>query len=294
MINFDLISDFHLEMNIMNNSLRLWRKGDPIYYAWNVDRKSNTLVMAGDVSNCVYNTRCVLREAAKYYDHVVFVDGNHEHYHYLNKYRDPSVRSNMRALRTFSKLLNITYLDGKTTYRNGNTLFIGANGWYDFEMAYGYSKEEQHYVWDTTSNDSRINFGNTDPVKLAKEQANMIRENLSKASEDDTIENVVVVTHTIPHMKGMINDVTHPWYKLNGAYGCAELNNLLTAKGIEKVKVWCYGHTHFRYDFVDNGIRFVCNPRGYRGERNDHNFDGIQKIDISSNPYASAFGEIED
>ena len=50
-MKFDLISDFHVEMNVMNKDTRTWKEDDPIFYAWDQDKKSDVLVIAGDTSN---------------------------------------------------------------------------------------------------------------------------------------------------------------------------------------------------------------------------------------------------
>jgi len=54
-----------------------------------------------------------------------------------------------------------------------------------------------------------------------------------------------------------------------------------------KIKTWAFGHIHSRFDAYANGVRFVCNPRGYHKE---NDFMGIRPIstdDVDS----SAFGE---
>ena len=79
-MKFDLISDFHVEMNVGYNTTRFWKKGEPLHYAWHKDKKNDILVVAGDSSNSHDFTRDVIVEAAKHYEHVLFVDGNHEHY----------------------------------------------------------------------------------------------------------------------------------------------------------------------------------------------------------------------
>jgi predicted phosphodiesterase len=58
-----------------------------------------------------------------------------------------------------------------------------------------------------------------------------------------------------------------------------------------KIKVWTFGHTHFTYDFVEEGIRFVCNPRGYGGERWKNSQRHILQID-TDDLSGSAFGDI--
>ncbi len=63
----------------------------------------------------------------------------------------------------------------------------------------------------------------------------------------------------------------------------------------KKIKTWCFGHTHERRDFFEWKIRFICNPRGYRGEKKWHGlgFQGIQDVDTQEEEISSAFGPVE-
>lgn len=275
---FDLISDFHTEMNVMNKDTSGWRDGDPQYYAWH-HSQAKVLVVAGDTANDVFATRDIISEASEYYEHVLFTDGNHEHY--SNTLYHHTVKSSCRVLKKhFEGNHGVTYLNGKNTKRIGSTLFIGANGWYDFMMAFGYSTQAQRDAWLNSSNDPRlIVFGKDDPAALAARQSDMLMEHVKEAQDDNDIEEIVVVTHTVPHKKGVISDIAHPWYPLNGAYGNALMEKVRYADKARKIKVWCFGHTHFMYDFVEDGIRYVTNPRGYRGERRSRGFMGLKVID---------------
>ena len=301
-MKFDLISDFHVEMNIMNKDTRTWKDDDPIFYAWDQDKKSDVLVVAGDISNSLEYTTFVLREALDHYPEVIFTDGNHEHYsNYMDKTGGTNVTSDMNYFRKLAgDYPNLTYFDGDQTKQIGSTLFIGANGWYDFTMAVGMHTYEQRRAWKTGSNDPRcIRFGKKNkPDKLARRQADQLAQHVKDAQDNDEIEEIVVVTHTIPHLKAMISDITHPWYQLNGAYGNGYMSRVWASDPNNKIKLWVFGHTHYLYDFVAEGFRFVSNPRGYRGEKQWSGggravFSGIKQLDTQEVLVKSAFGEIE-
>lgn len=300
-MKFDLISDFHVEMNIANKVTRTWKPGDPEYYAWDKDRKSPILVVAGDTSNMIEYTMAVILEASMYYAHILFVDGNHEHY---SNHRDGrTVPVDMDEFRTFADELEdqrITYLDGERTKQFDKTLFIGANGWFDFSFARGIHPKQQERNWKQMSNDPRCcRFGKKNrPEKLARRQATQLKELVEKHQDNPDVEEIVVVTHTLPHWDafGQYRNPSHEFYPLNGAYGNAWMKKVWEADKVGKVKTWCFGHTHDRRDFFDQGVRFISNPRGYRGEKKTfgdvHGFEGIQQIDTEETP-GSAFGEIE-
>ena len=258
--------------------------------------------MAGDISNSLEYTTSVLREAIDYYDEVIFTDGNHEHYsNYIDKTGNTTVVSDMDYFRGLAdEYVNLTYFDGRDTKQIGGTLFVGANGWYDFTMAVGIHTKDQYRAWQQGSNDPVcIRFGKKNkPQKLAERQADQIAQYVKDAQDNDEIEEIVVVTHTVPHLKGMIPDITHPWYTLNGAYGNGFMSRVWASDPNNKIKVWVFGHTHYLYDFVAEGLRFVSNPRGYRGEKQWTDgsrsvFSGVKQLDTQEPLIESVFGEIE-
>jgi len=300
-MKFDLISDFHVEMNTRYDESRFWTEGEPELYAWNKDSKSDVLVIAGDSANHHEDALAVVFEAAKHYKHVVWTDGNHEHYsNYMNGW---NVMHDMEYFNTMcnhrNKIAdNITYLNGEQTWQKDGTLFIGANGWYDFSFAYGIPQKQQMQNWRQRSNDSAcIRFGKKNrPEKLAERQSRQLTELVQEAQDDDTVQEIVVVTHTLPigTAFGQFNNPAHPFFPLNGAYGNAFMRYVWAADKKGKIKTWCFGHTHDRRDFFEEGIHFVCNPRGYRGENKmSGGFGGILQVDTEEVEIQSAFGEVE-
>jgi Icc-related predicted phosphoesterase len=66
----------------------------------------------------------------------------------------------------------------------------------------------------------------------------------------------VVITHYLPHVRSI-----SPKYegdRLNPAFA-SDLARLVGPP----VTLWIHGHTHESFDYVVNGARIVCNPRGY-------------------------------
>lgn len=301
-MKFDLISDFHVEMNVEYRSTKGWQPGEPILYAWHKDRKSDVLVIAGDSANYHEDSIAVVYEAAQHYEHVVFVDGNHEFY---SNYRNN--RSVMRDMEYFNSMANtrnrvaknITYLNGEVTWQTGKTLFVGANGWYNFRFTKGADPKVQEKAWRHGSNDPVcIRFGKKNrPEAIARRQADQLRDLVRGAQKNDEIEEIVVVTHTLPTETafGQFANPSHPFFDLNGAYCNNWMSQVWEADEAGKIKAWCFGHTHERKDFFEDGIHFVCNPRGYRGERKFGNagFNGILQVDTEETVTGSAFGEIE-
>lgn len=51
----------------------------------------------------------------------------------------------------------------------------------------------------------------------------------------------------------------------------------------ERARLWIHGHTHDSFDYVVNGCRVVCNPRGYAKDGVNENrlFDPDFQVDVA-------------
>jgi hypothetical protein len=85
----------------------------------------------------------------------------------------------------------------------------------------------------------------------------------------------VVITHHLPHRLSI-----HPKYegtRLNPCFA-SDLDHLVRAP----VTLWIHGHTHESFDYVVNGTRVVCNPRGYLPGEPNPAFDPIGLVELAS------------
>lgn len=241
-IKIDYCSDLHVSYN---NELPSWSE------LKNPD--STILIIAGDITN---NSRDkswkIVNRAKGVYDHVLFVDGNHEHYDSGVSIDGTENWFKLRANRDDE----IHYLSASPV-KIGDTWFIGTNGWYDWGIK-GYSSYESYLGWNKYSNDS----------KLIKDSGNMPgrafneMQKLCKNIADIDSNKIVMVTHT-PPMQSLIPYNPQYYPELDGSYCNTFMEYLLPNKTI---KIWFYGHTHARNDQIINGTRFLNNVRGYKGE----------------------------
>lgn len=243
-MKFDLWSDFHVEKNPEFD-----------WDAWNPTSK--ILVLAGDTSDSVPKTLDVVKNALNRYDRVIFLEGNHEYYESHNV-------SETRLSLERSKPDRSTYLWGPTYYAVDDVAFIGNMGWYSWDYPGFGTVGQQAQRWMQNLNDVKyIQFGGDDPDGAlprdkAERHAREIHMRLGYMRKHH--KRIVVVTHTVPNMKGMVGP-THPLAPLNGCF----FNSFMVPVWMDnelKPDIWCFGHTHFPQDFVQNDVRFVCNPRG--------------------------------
>ena len=246
-MQFDLISDLHIET---------W--GDQ-QVNWEGLGTSLIAVIAGDISQDIDETYSTVLDISKNYKHVVYLDGNHEHRNQPN-----ITRRREEIAEMFGKYRNITYL-----YRNtivlDSTAFIGCNGWYSFDFGEPYVVKQEcwHWLMDHGRDEDLL----IEQWQMAMEDAEYLSNAVQHCSMDNTIKDIVLVTHTVPNRK-------LAWFPDSGIpietmslQGNSFLENVLIHDTMSKVKVWAFGHLHHTHDQMIDGIRYVSNPRGTPGDR---------------------------
>jgi Icc-related predicted phosphoesterase len=111
-------------------------------------------------------------------------------------------------------------------------------------------------------NDShRCSIDFQDICKLAAEEAFYIKLKL-KEWKDYQLKGIVV-THTAP-----CEETLDPKYdgELSNEWYWNPYMRPLLEEFSDQIHVWCHGHTHARNEAVVDGVKVVCNPRGYPGE----------------------------
>ena len=188
------------------------------------------------------------------FPHVIYVLGNHEHYHGDFATTHDTIR------KTFNHLENFNYLDKDFLIIKG-VLFFGGTLWTDM------NKEDPDtlYTIRGVMNDYR-QIKNTSPLAGGKflpedsvEDHFAFRRALDSVLENYPTHQVVVVGHHAPTKLS-----THPRYKdefhMNGAYS-SDLTDFILDR--RQIKLWTHGHTHESFDYMIGTTRIICNPRGY-------------------------------
>lgn len=226
------------------------------------------------------------------FPHVLYVAGNHEHYHGDFKYTLSELKKKLAHYN------NLHVLD-KETFELNDVVFIGSTLWTDM------NKEDPITLHAMTRmmNDFRcvqnsnreVTFksfepidkpvGMTDEEYLAqsheKRFKTVFKTRTATFSPEDAVEehrkcleyikfvceetppwkSVVVVGHHTPS-----HSSCHPRYKddqvMNGGYH-SDLSEFILDRPV--IKLWTHGHTHELFDYMIGTTRVVCNPRGYDG-----------------------------
>ena len=256
-----LVSDVHLEFGDLD---------------FDNDSGADVLILGGDI--CVgadmaqrdpYNTmgehyrsnrfHAFFERCCERFPHVIFIVGNHEHYHGDFAKTVPHFRDVLRYLP------NLHILE-KETFVLDDITFIGGTLWTDMNKR---SVRTLHEI-SRMMNDFRCVDHS---AKLADERGWGGRFTTTDAADDHdamlafvrtTVETnpagrYVVVGHHAPSRLS-----THPKYAheaiMNGGYS-SELDDFILDH--PQIKLWTHGHTHEDFDYQIGSCRILCNPRGY-------------------------------
>jgi Icc-related predicted phosphoesterase len=285
-----LASDIHLEfgdINLQNteNADVLILGGD-ICVAKDIGRPDPHSFMEGSRSNRIVDffKRCSFQ-----FPHVVYIMGNHEHYH-----GDFATSANIIKSMLESNMLSNVYLLDKEIKKIDDVTFIGGTLWTDmnkedemtlrsmsrmmndFRCVENSNRVVNYRAFEDKENPDKPTF-KTKPSTFSPEDAvedhKKMLDYIQNIIEGKHDEKFVVVGHHAPSRAS-----THPRYKnetlMNGGYSSSLDDYIIDHP---QIKLWTHGHTHEDFDYMIGSTRIVCNPRGYihyeeRADRFELNF----------------------
>lgn len=209
---------------------------------------ADAVILAGDIAR----PKEAIAWASGFAKPVLYVAGNHEFY-------GGSIAGTVAELKRLSAGTHVRVLDSEEAVIQG-VRFLGTTLWTDF-MLFGEGakraaamQEAQRFMRDF----SRIRLGEAPftPAACAavfERHAAWLERKLAEPHAGPT----VVITHHAPSPKSI-----HPRFagSLLNACFVSDAERLLDGR---RACLWIHGHTHDSFDYLANGTRVVCNPRGY-------------------------------
>ncbi len=194
---------------------------------------------------------------------VIYVLGNHEYWgqdytDFIDQVWQESSGTNVYFLENESVIID-------------DVRFVGCSLWTD----YGYENAQIMDVALGGMNDFRYisdNGAPLEPIRLLethRQSVNWLTEVLEQPFKGKT----VVVTHHAPSMKSWHRGITDSY---RFCY-CSDLENLLLST---RPDLWVHGHTHHTQDYTVNGVRILCNPRGYFNHQEVNGFVLGRSVEI--------------
>ena len=226
------------------------------------------------------------------FPHVIYIAGNHEHYH-------GDFIDTIPHLKTVLGYLPNFHILDKEVFVLDDFTFVGGTLWSDMNKE---DEDTMHYIGGAMNdficvkNSKRMSeykrpdyakdehgnpdysknpisytrmkrpstFSPADAVEDHKEMLDYIKETIVNGKYD---EKFVIVGHHAPSRLS-----THPRYQhdtlMNGGFSSSLDEFILNNP---QIKLWTHGHTHEDFDYMIGSTRIVCNPRGYTNyeERTD-------------------------
>jgi len=214
-------------------------------------KDADVIVLAGDISTGTRGVMWAKELLEQTSSKVVYVMGNHEAY----RENIDKIRRKLRELcETEDRLF---FLDNDQVIIDG-VRFLGCTLWTDLNLfgrehrlACSRAATEMQDFRLIRSGDGYSRFRPADMVNLFNESVVWLTEKLAEPFNGKT----VVVTHHMPSADSVAERFKDD---LLSACYASNLDHLFGSMAL-----WCHGHTHDSFDYVKNGTRIVCNPRGY-------------------------------
>ena len=289
------------------------------------DQQADVLVLSGDIcvakdlmeDNAAFANKSqrihdFFKNCCLMFPQVIYVMGNHEHYHGDFKYTH-------RHLREMLYYLDNLHILEKEIFNYKDITFIGGTLWTDMNkedpltlMHIRTSMNDFHCVNNSNRMVTRkvpvyqqnllyTEDGKNGGQYIKDEKGNLIpdgfkfKEETSKFCPEDTVEEhkqmldfirhvtegeyakkFVVVGHHTPSQFSCHEMFAHDRL-MNGAYHSDLVEFIMDRP---QIKLWTHGHTHHPFDYMLGTTRVVCNPRGYDGYEQRADMFELQYLEI--------------
>ncbi|MGN1187690.1 MAG: metallophosphoesterase [Lachnospiraceae bacterium] len=253
------ISDIHVDIN----------RSYPVMEAlaqYAIQKKAECILIAGDICEDVYKVREHVQWLKKQTGvQVYYVPGNHDLWH--------TKESNVTTDEIYKLYCeDENCLCGKQV-RVGKHIVLGDVGWYDYSfgsseytrkqydgMEHGGRVWQDKYYNDWTGDNTGRNEWFLERLKGQLEKA----AEYMKQENDGEIQGIAVVTHMLPHRGFTVPVDDKPiWKFFNAFLGSGALGELCEQYHVDYALC---GHVHYRHEFTEKGIRYMCRCLNYASE----------------------------
>lgn len=293
---FQIISDIHLEFDSTFSVKNLFNKFSNVKINAEISSQTSpeiNLIIAGDLgwpTDKIYKK--FLIETTQYYDNIFLINGNHEYYcckknNLLMLDVDQLIKNIVNGINSekTSNCGTIHFLNNQMIQHNG-VWIIGSPLWTFVDDKYKHFSiymNDYNYIKNFTVNESnQLYIDSFNFIKNSIEQIKEFNQTLSikqteqieqtEQTEQTQTNKCIVITHHLPTFK-----VIHPNYKDE-----IELNSFFASNSDElicdPVLYWVYGHTHSVSSHDINGVKVLCNPKGYPSERSGYKNECVIEI----------------
>lgn len=265
-ISIQVFSDIHLE-----NLTRIPKL--PV--------KAKYLFLAGDI--CQINHHLFfpfLDYCSTNWSKIFYIPGNHEYYIKKKNYIELGVEYKNKIEERYK---NVYWLDNSYVSLDEENINIYGTTFWTIPPFSSINEAKMHindynYIsYFKEGLDKVVDLDTRYVKELADDSFNSLQKYLN-----ETDKKTIVMTHFPPNRSG----TSHPQYlaqkKITNLY-FAWPDGTLQNFNLNNVITWISGHTHWSYDFIQDGIRLISNQLGYKSEigRTGIDADGLYEIIVS-------------
>lgn len=251
MADFELMSDLHLDLE--KNMERVKSIIRRILHVKNDTSQRGTLLLPGDVASVhtIHGQKCwieFLSQALKYYQYIIVVFGNHEHYH--GDILTSEIIFREKIISRFEEG-RVVLLENQIWSHPGSGIKIaGCTLW-------SFIPPDLKSLIETEINDySCIKDLTVDrSVECFKNSKKWLTEIVLNDIHPD-----IVLTHHAPLLNAGCSAIEHKNQPFSHAFE-SDLEYLVTC-----FPLWCHGHTHHVASVKIEDSTVITNAFGYRGE----------------------------
>ena len=251
----------------------------------NNTENADVLVLAGDICTVKhFHSRPEMelayheffKNVSEQFKHVLYVVGNHEHYHYQFVHTVNDLKLKLAEFK------NIHVLDNEV-FDIENYTFVGSTLWTDMNDECPLTMNAASFAmpdFKIVKYFDGVNYMKFTPQQSVREHTKSlkyIKHVIHNCNDKDYYldREVIVVTHHSPSHKSIHPKFAHEEL-MNGAFH-SKLDYMMEMA--DNVKLWIHGHTHDPFDYVIGITRVLCNPRGYPKE-NGHGSFKLQYVEV--------------
>ena len=228
---------------------------------------ADLVILAGDIAR----PERAIAWASRIARPVLYIAGNHEFY-------GGTIEGTPAELKRLAAGTNVRVLDRDAALIDG-VRFLGATLWTDFlaagegEAREAAMREAQRFMRDfSVVRAGDAPFTPQASAALFAEDAAWLAARLAEPHRGPT----VVITHHAPSLQSI-----HPRFAGSALNACfvSGAEHLIDGR---RAGLWIHGHTHDSFDYVVNGVRVLCNPRGYAKDGVNENalFDAGLTVEV--------------
>ncbi|KIH70394.1 metallophosphoesterase [Salinicoccus roseus] len=219
-------------------------------------RKIELLLIAGDISSDYrITTNFIHSLMARTGIDIRFVPGNHDYWQPESE--DTSSADIYRFYREHPESMI-----GAPLILDDDWAIVGHSGWYDYSYADARFSTEKiasgKFYGGTWQDKVRTSWPMDDPA-LSKAFADAVRQDLEEVGD----RNIIMMTHVVTHRNFAVPTPHRLFDFYNAFIGTSDFDTFYKEFPI---RYSIMGHVHFRHQFTDQGIHYICPCLGYSRE----------------------------